>query len=145
MYDVFKEPTICKLRPSYKLAMGFTVICAVPLLSVLVLFTRLPILVFVLSGLLIFSCLFYIGKYAIRYGDKSIERLRLHNHTAVITYKSRDRKLAEITSICMAGEWILIKFSGSSEKVILDTSSVGSETYSSLRRQINAFRIADDE
>ena len=140
MCNVFKAPITCKLNPSYRLAMGFLFCCFVPVASVLVLFPRFPVLISVLCGIWLFACLKYINRYALRISARSILYLRLHKDTAWVTYKNLETASLPITGICMASGWVLLKLGGRREKVIVDGPSIGIDAYSSMARQIRAYR-----
>lgn len=140
MYNVFKEPITCELKPSYKLATGFLAIAVIPILSSSVLFHRFTLMMIVITIVILTTCVHLIIKYAIRWGGNAVMLLRLHKNTALITYNNRDTKLAIITKICVSESWVILQTGKGSEKVILDQCSVGQESYSHLRRQINAFK-----
>ena len=140
MSNVFKEPIICELKPSYQLATGFFVITIVPLLSCLVLLPRFPLFVLAIIAALLTNCLRLINRYAIRTGRNGIRLLRLHNDIVLITYNNLFTKSVKIAAINVACSWVVIELADSSEKIIVDKASAGTEIYSQLVRQIKSFK-----
>ena len=143
MYNVFKAPTICELRPSFRLATGFLILFLLPILACLEFYQRFPFLVIVTIAILLSICVYLIMKYAIRSGGDCIKLLRLHKDTALITNNNLQTKSAKISSLCATDNWIIIAFENTGYKVILDQNSVGRQTYSQLSRQIRAFKVTE--
>ena len=140
MCNVFKAPIICNLSPSYRLATGYLFICFVPLCSVLVLIPRFPVLVAGLCAAWLLACLYYLNRYVLRNSARSVRSLRLHNDRAQVTYRNNETASLQISQICMASHWVLLKLGGRSEIIILDGPSLGTGAYASLARQIRAYR-----
>ena len=143
MYNVFKEPIICKLKPSYKLATGFLVITLLPIISLLILSPRYPHMVIIATVVLLICCIKLMIKHSIRSTGKGIKQLRLHNQTVLITHHNLSIESEKITRICAANDWIVLEYGNNCEKIILDEYSVGGRVYSQIRRQINLFETND--
>lgn len=94
----------------------------------------------ILCALLLAACGHYVYRYALRNSARSVIKLRLYKHTALVTYKNREMALLTISGVCMASDWILLRLAGGREKIILDEPSIGINAYSSLSRQVRAYQ-----
>ena len=139
LFNLFEKPIICDLKPSANLALNFIILATIPLASTFVYFEKYPWIPLCV-GLVVFAfCCFYIFNYVLRAGHKSLKRLKLHNHKALLTFNNDQQYSAKIQKVCLASEWVVI-LCKNSLPIIIDRHTVSMQTYKSIRRQISIFK-----